>query len=191
MLGILNLRFVHFRHPYTTASIWSSGKITCTGANSEDQAKVSARKFSRILQKLDDKYKDIRIKNWRIVNVLGTCTLPFAIKIVPFSQAFKEASYEPELHPGVTYKIKIPKATLKIFSTGSITVTAPSVANVQAAIEHIYPKVFEFQKRKEVADIQAELQKKQDQENGVKRKHPQLNGYKNKKPNIKMDESDD
>lgn len=32
-------------------------------------------------------------------------------------------SYEPELHPGVTYKIKEPKATLKIFSTGSITVT--------------------------------------------------------------------
>jgi len=178
------------RHPYTTASIWSSGKITCTGANSEDQAKVSARKFSRILQKLDDKYKDIRIKNWRIVNVLGTCTLPFAIKIVPFSQAFKEASYEPELHPGVTYKIKNPKATLKIFSTGSITVTAPSVANVQAAIEHIYPKVFEFQKRKELADIQAEIQKQKDKENGVKRKYPQSNGYKNKKPNIKMDDSD-
>jgi len=178
------------RHPYTTASIWSSGKITCTGANSEDQAKVSARKFSRILQKLDDKYKDIRIKNWRIVNVLGTCTLPFAIKIVPFSQAFKEASYEPELHPGVTYKIKSPKATLKIFSTGSITVTAPSVANVQAAIEHIYPKVFEFQKRKELADIQADLQHKQDRENGVKRKYPQSNGYKNKKPNVKMDDSD-
>merc|ERR1712130_1037427 len=62
-----------------------------------------------------------------------------------FSQAFREASYEPELHPGVTYKIKYPKATLKIFSTGSITVTAPSVANVEAAIKHIYPKVFDFQ----------------------------------------------
>jgi hypothetical protein len=30
---------------------------------------------------------------------------------------------------------------VQIFSTGSITVTAPSVANVQAAVEHIYPKV--------------------------------------------------
>lgn len=181
------------RHPYTTASIWSSGKITCTGANSEEQARVSARKFSRILQKLDDKYKDIRIKNWRIVNVLGTCTLPFAIKIVPFSQAFKEASYEPELHPGVTYKIRNPKATLKIFSTGSITVTAPSVANVQAAIEHIYPKVFEFQKKKELADIQAELKLKQDKEAGVKRKYGQSNGFRNKKANIasKDEDSDD
>lgn len=25
------------RRPYTTASIWSSGRITCTGATSEDQ----------------------------------------------------------------------------------------------------------------------------------------------------------
>ncbi len=31
----------------------------------------------------------------------------------------------------------------QIFSTGSITVTAPSVANVQAAVEHIYPKVIQ------------------------------------------------
>jgi len=166
------------RHPYTTASIWSSGKITCTGANSEDQARVSARKFSRILQRLDDKYKDIRIKNWRIVNVLGTCTLPFAIKITPFSQAFREASYEPELHPGVTYKIKFPKATLKIFSTGSITVTAPSVANVEAAIKHIYPKVFDFQKKKEPTDFK--------DNSSAKRKASQANGYTVKKPNIDM-----
>lgn len=33
-------------------------------------------------------------------------------------------SYEPELHPGVTFRIKEPhRATLKIFSTGSITIT--------------------------------------------------------------------
>lgn len=28
------------RKPYTTASIWSSGKITCTGATSEDQVRI-------------------------------------------------------------------------------------------------------------------------------------------------------
>lgn len=50
--------------------------------------------------------------------------MPWAIKIVNFSEKYKQdASYEPELHPGVTYKLKVPKATLKIFSTGSITVT--------------------------------------------------------------------
>ena len=111
-------------------------------------------------------------------------------------QAFREASYEPELHPGVTYKIKYPKATLKIFSTGSITVTAPSVANVEAAIKHIYPKVthssvrslghlqvFDFQKKKEPADIK--------DNSSVKRKAGQGNGFTVKRPNIDMGDMDD
>ena len=33
------------------------------------------------------------------------------------------ASYEPELHPAATYRIKQIKATVQVFSTGSITVT--------------------------------------------------------------------
>jgi TATA-box binding protein (TBP) (component of TFIID and TFIIIB) len=57
-------------------------------------------------------------------------------------------SYEPELHPGVTYKLTEPKATLKIFSTGSITVTAHRVQYVQIAIEQIFPLVYEFKKPK-------------------------------------------
>lgn len=58
------------------------------------------------------------------MNVLGTCSMPWGIMIVNFSEKYKkDASYEPELHPGVTYKLYNPKATLKIFSTGSITVT--------------------------------------------------------------------
>ncbi|XP_044742686.1 TATA box-binding protein-like 1 [Chrysoperla carnea] len=138
------------RRPYTTASIWSSGKITCTGATSEDQAKIAARRFARCLQKLGFK---VRFNNFRVVNVLGTCSMPFAIKITSFSTRHKEhADYEPELHPGVTYKLKDPKATLKIFSTGSITVTAPSVADVQAAIEHIFPLVYEFRKERSPDD---------------------------------------
>lgn len=74
--------------------------------------------------------------------------------------------------------MKEPKATLKIFSTGSVTVTgilslnqysmeqtifsiikyvcnnisAPNVAAVQAAIEYIYPLVYEFRKERSVED---------------------------------------
>ncbi|XP_017876962.1 TATA box-binding protein-like protein 1 [Ceratina calcarata] len=146
------------RRPYTTASIWSSGKVTCTGATSEVQAKIAARRFARSLQKLGFK---VRFNNYRVVNVLGTCCMPFAIKITSFSSCHKEhADYEPELHPGVTYKLREPKATLKIFSTGSVTVTAPNVAAVQAAIEHIYPLVYEFRKERSEEDELALTTKK-------------------------------
>lgn len=76
------------RRPYTTASIWSSGKVTCTGATSEMQAKIAARRFARCLQKLGF---DVRFNNYRVVNVLGTCSMPFAIKINSFSERHKEA----------------------------------------------------------------------------------------------------
>lgn len=131
------------RKPQITASVWSSGKITCTGATSEEEARAGARRIARVIQKLGFNAK---FRKMRIVNVLGCCSMPFEIKINAFSQHFREADYEPELHPGVTYKVAALKATLKIFSTGSITVTAPSVPNVQQAIEYIYPLVAEFRK---------------------------------------------
>ena len=101
------------RKPNSTANIWSSGKISCVGAKSEEEAKISARRFGRILQKLG--YENVKFCNYKVVNVLGVVKLPFAIKLETFSQAYREASYEPELHPDVTYKCKNPKATLKIF----------------------------------------------------------------------------
>lgn len=52
---------------------------------------------------------------FKIVNI-------FALDFSPDDEPYSN-SYEPELHPGVTYRIEHPKATLKIFSTGSITVT--------------------------------------------------------------------
>jgi len=76
------------RKPYTTASIWSSGNITCTGATSEANAKVAARRFARSLQKMGFK---TRFHNFRVVNVLGTCSMPFAIKIPSFVERHKEA----------------------------------------------------------------------------------------------------
>ncbi|XP_034139941.1 uncharacterized protein LOC117590977 [Drosophila guanche] len=152
------------RRPYTTASIWSSGRITCTGATSEVMAKVAARRYARCLGKLGF---PTRFQNFRIVNVLGTCSMPWAIKIVNFSKKHrKNASYEPELHPGVTYKMKMPKATLKIFSTGSVTVTAACVNDVESAIQHIYPLVHEFSKQRSSEELQ-HLRAKQNKNAGI------------------------
>ncbi|XP_017476560.1 PREDICTED: TATA box-binding protein-like protein 1 [Rhagoletis zephyria] len=134
------------RTPQVTASIWSSGKIVCTGASSEEQAKSASRRVARVLQRMGFR---VKFSSYRVVNVLGTCRMPFGIKIGEFSTAHRQvASYEPELHPGATYRMKELKAVLKIFQTGSITITAPSVQNVQLAVEHIYPLVYEFRKPK-------------------------------------------
>ena len=168
---MVNMRL---RSPYITATIWKSGQITCTGAVSEDQALVAARRVARTLSKLDQSVQSSRprreprpitnIYNYRVVNVLGTCLMPFAIKIDGFASTnhakdpgnpFETVSYEPELHPGVTVRFKKLKATLKVFSTGSMTVTAPRTDNIQSAVEKIYPFVELFRRERNEGDLNA------------------------------------
>jgi len=43
---------MRIREPKTTALIFASGKMVCTGAKSEELAKLASRKFARIIQKL-------------------------------------------------------------------------------------------------------------------------------------------
>ncbi|CAI5683580.1 TATA box-binding protein-like 1 [Oreochromis niloticus] len=132
------------RKPMITASIWSSGKIICTGATSEDEAKLGARRLARCLQKLGFK---VRFSAFKVVNVLAVCSMPFAVHLIDFTKNNRPiASYEPELHPAATYRIKNLKATIQVFSTGSLTVTGPNVQNVATAVEQVYPLLFECQK---------------------------------------------
>ncbi|OXB73211.1 UNVERIFIED_CONTAM: hypothetical protein H355_011909, partial [Colinus virginianus] len=110
------------RKPRITATIWSSGKVICTGATSEEEAKFGARRLARCLQKLGFQ---VIFTDFKVVNVLAVCNMPFEIRLPEFTKNNRpHASYEPELHPAVCYRIKTLRATLQIFSTGSITVTA-------------------------------------------------------------------
>lgn len=152
--GLVRMRL---RKPNILATISSSGKITCTGATSELEAKQAARRCARSLQKLGFK---VRFENYRVVNVLGSCTMPWAIKIELFSKHFKDiVQYEPEIQPGVVYRIHDLKATVRMFSTGSITVTAPSIGAVQKSIEHVYPLALKFQRLRS-AEEQSAVEKR-------------------------------
>ncbi|XP_034431233.1 TATA box-binding protein-like protein 1 [Hippoglossus hippoglossus] len=129
------------RKPKITASIWSSGKVMCTGARSEDESKRGARRVARCLQKLGF---NVRFSAFKVVNVLAVCYMPFAINLIDFTKNnFPNVSYEPELHPSATYRNKKIKATVQVFSTGSITITGPNVKNVVKGVEKVYPLLFQ------------------------------------------------
>jgi transcription initiation factor TFIID TATA-box-binding protein len=55
---------MRIRETQTTARIFSSGKIVCTGAKSEEDSRLAARKHARIIQKLGFpvKFKDFKIQ---------------------------------------------------------------------------------------------------------------------------------
>jgi hypothetical protein len=43
---------MRIREPKTTALIFASGKMVCTGAKSETESRLAAKKYARIIQKL-------------------------------------------------------------------------------------------------------------------------------------------
>ncbi|CAF0896506.1 unnamed protein product [Rotaria sp. Silwood1] len=131
------------RNPHCSANIWSSGKVTVTGTTSEDDARRGARRVARSLQRLGFKTK---FRHYRVVNCLATCTMPWPIDIIKLSRMYPEnVSYEPEIHPGATVRLS-EKAVLKVFTTGSITLTAPSVERINTAVNEFYPSLFECRK---------------------------------------------
>lgn len=76
----------------TKVALRSCFLYLCIYLYSEEESKIAARKFARKLQCLG---YTVRFCNFRIVNVLGTCSMPFRIKIASFSQKHpKDARYE-------------------------------------------------------------------------------------------------
>ena len=69
---------MRIREPRTTALIFSSGKMVCTGAKSEEDSKMAARKYARIVQKLGFPAK---FKDFKIQNMVGSCDVKFPIRL--------------------------------------------------------------------------------------------------------------
>ncbi|KAK8995411.1 hypothetical protein V6N11_069843 [Hibiscus sabdariffa] len=136
------------REPKTTALIFASGKMVCTGAKSEQQSKLAARKYARIIQKLGFPAK---FKDFKIQNIVGSCDVKFPIRLEGLAYSHGAfSSYEPELFPGLIYRMKQPKIVLLIFVSGKIVITGAKVRDeTYTAFENIYPVLTEFRKNQQ------------------------------------------
>ncbi|KAG5457068.1 MAG: hypothetical protein BJ554DRAFT_3015 [Olpidium bornovanus] len=69
---------MRIREPKTTALIFASGKMVVTGAKSEDDSRLAARKYARIVQKLGFQAK---FTEFKIQNIVGSCDVKFPIRL--------------------------------------------------------------------------------------------------------------
>jgi len=136
---------MRIREPKTTALIFASGKMVVTGAKSEDDSRLAARKYARIIQKLGF---DAQFKDFKIQNIVGSCDVRFPIRLEGLAYAHGNfSSYEPELFPGLIYRMLKPKVVLLIFVSGKIVLTgAKQREDVYQAFNNIYPVLSEYRK---------------------------------------------
>ncbi|NXI34334.1 TBPL2 protein, partial [Galbula dea] len=136
---------MRIREPRTTALIFSSGKMVCTGAKSEEQSRLAARKYARVVQKLGFPAKFL---DFKIQNMVGSCDVRFPIRLEGLVLTHQQfSSYEPELFPGLIYRMVKPRIVLLIFVSGKVVLTgAKERSEIYEAFENIYPILKGFKK---------------------------------------------
>ncbi|CAF0993818.1 unnamed protein product [Adineta ricciae] len=129
---------MRIRTPRTTALIFSSGKMVCTGAKSEEHSIQAARRYARVIQKLGFPAKFL---DFKIQNMVGSADVHFKIRLEALQLKHDTyCSYEPELFPGLIYRIIKPKIVLLIFNSGKVVLTgAKQRSEIDEAFDLIYP----------------------------------------------------
>ncbi|KAI4500413.1 hypothetical protein M0802_004375 [Mischocyttarus mexicanus] len=136
---------MRIRNPTATALIFHSGKLVCTGARSEQDSYLAARKFARIIQKLGF---PVKFLDFKIQNIVATCDLKFPIKLENLNHKHGQfSSYEPEIYSGLIYRMVLPRVVLLIFVNGKIVLTgAKDRTQLRDALLNIYPILKSFRK---------------------------------------------
>lgn len=146
---------MRIRDPKTTALIFASGKMVCTGARSEEDSRRAARQYAKIINKLGF---GVKFTEFKIQNIVGSCDVKFPIRLEGLANAHSRfCNYEPEMFPGLIFRMIRPKIVLLIFVSGKIVLTgAKERAHIFEAFHNIYPLLLNY-KKKENASLSTDM----------------------------------
>lgn len=127
---------IRIKEPKTSALIFSSGKVVCTGAQTLEKVDQSIEKIIQALKRIDI---DIKIKpEITVQNVVASGSIGMDLNLNKLAMRLDNTEYEPEQFPGLVYKLDEAKATFLLFSNGKIVCTGTkSKEQVMAAVERL------------------------------------------------------
>ena len=109
------------KKPKTATLIFSSGKMVCTGAKSEGQARKAVFKVVDELKR--DGIVIMGKPEIMIQNIVASCGLGGRIDLEKAVYGLKKTMYEPEQFPGLIYRMDEPKVVILIFTSGKLVCT--------------------------------------------------------------------
>ncbi len=109
------------KKPKTATLIFNSGKMVCTGAKSENQAKKAVRK---VVQELKENGMLITGKvEIQVQNIVASASLGGRIDLEKSAFTLGRTMYEPEQFPGLIYRMDEPKVVILLFASGKLVCT--------------------------------------------------------------------
>ncbi|MCB9362737.1 TATA-box-binding protein [Candidatus Woesearchaeota archaeon] len=141
---------MRIKDPKTSALIFTSGRVVCTGAKNMADAERSVQNIIESLKKIK---VHIKIKPiLHVQNMVAAGSLGYDLNLNKLAITLNNVEYEPEQFPGLVYKIKSPKTSFLLFGNGKIVVTgikndADLVKSVEV-LEETLGKVMDTGKKK-------------------------------------------
>lgn len=133
------------KRPKTATLIFNSGKMVCTGAKSEKEAKRAVMKVIRELKKSG--IIIIGKPELKIQNIVASANLSGLIDLERSAYSLGRTMYEPEQFPGLIYRMDEPKVVILLFASGKLVCTGAKKE------EDVYEAVSKLHKTLEEEDL--------------------------------------
>ena len=109
------------KNPKTATLLFSTGKMVCTGAKSEDLARKAVKMVVQKLRKGGIKIK--KDATVTIQNIVASINLGGKISLEQAARTLPRSMYEPEQFPGVIHRVVDPKTVILLFASGKLVCT--------------------------------------------------------------------
>jgi len=109
------------KRPKTATLIFNSGKMVCTGAKSEKEARKAVMSVIKELKK--GGIIIINKPEFKIQNIVASASLGGKIDLEQAVSKLVKTMYEPEQFPGLIYRMGEPKVVILIFASGNLVCT--------------------------------------------------------------------
>ncbi len=122
------------KHPRASFLIFASGKMNCVGARSMNDAKMAIKQLTRKLREAHIKVKtEPKVK---VQNIVASVNFGRKFDLERIARRFENAEYEPEVFPGLVFRLDDPKVVLLLFVSGKgVCAGAKSIKDVKRAAQ--------------------------------------------------------
>jgi len=125
------------KRPKTATLIFNSGKMVCTGAKSEKEARRAVMKVVKELKK--GGIIIISKPEMKIQNIVASASLGGMIDLEKAAYTLGRTMYEPEQFPGLIYRMEEPKVVILLFASGKLVCTgAKQEPDVYVAVDRLH-----------------------------------------------------
>jgi len=130
------------KDPKSAFLIFRSGKLVCTGSKTEEGVRKVMDKLSADLRGIG--VEVVEHPEFRVQNIVASASVGRELNLgaIVVGLELEGMEYEPEVFPGLVYRIKEPKSAILIFSSGRLVITGgKTIEDCEKSVEVLLDKL--------------------------------------------------